>query len=101
MVGQLVGDQAVTELRCPVTDVERSVDQVRVIPIMLRDRPFPPPIKRLGEEAGTRQMSLTAMPSAANSRRSEDRSFCSGRPTYGHTSRDLPTEARMTDTPVS
>ncbi len=38
LVGELVGDVPVAELRVVVVDVDRGVDQVRVVPVALADR---------------------------------------------------------------
>ena len=36
--GEFVGDEAVAEFRVVVVDVDRGVDQVRVVPVTLADR---------------------------------------------------------------
>ena len=45
--GQLVGDEAVAELRIVVVDVDRGVDQMRVVPVALADRGGLPRVERL------------------------------------------------------
>jgi hypothetical protein len=48
---QLVGDEPVAELGIVVVDVNRGVDQVRVVPVPMADRVGPPPVERLLGEA--------------------------------------------------
>ena len=48
---QLVGDEPVAELGVVVVDVDRGVDQVRVVPVALRDRVGLPLVERLLGEA--------------------------------------------------
>jgi protein gp37 len=52
--GELVGDEPVAELRVVVVDVDRGVDQVRVVPRHPPSRPQwrNPPKRRLGVPVG-------------------------------------------------
>jgi hypothetical protein len=50
-LAQLVGDEPVAERRVVVVDVDRGVDQVRVVPVALRDWVGVPGVERLLGEA--------------------------------------------------
>ena len=50
-VGQFVGDEPIAEFRVVGVDVERGVDQMCVIPVMLRHGIFAPLIERLLRKA--------------------------------------------------
>jgi len=67
-VGQLVGDEAVPKGRVVVMDVEGGVDEMRLVPVTLRDWVSPP--LAWVEKPSTRQVTVTANPSAARSRTS-------------------------------
>jgi hypothetical protein len=51
LVGELVGDEPVAELGIVVVDVDRSVDQVGVVPVPPADRGGLPLVERLLGEA--------------------------------------------------
>jgi hypothetical protein len=67
---QLIGDEPVAELGVVSVDVDDGVDQMRVVPVPLRDRVGEPLVEPWVENPRTRQVTTTAMPSSARSRTS-------------------------------
>jgi hypothetical protein len=50
-LAQLVGDEPVAEGRVVTVDIDRGVDQVRIVPVALTDRVGAPLVERLLGEA--------------------------------------------------
>ena len=49
--GELIGDEPIPERRVVVMNIHRGVDQMRVVPLTIRDRIGFPSVKRLLGEA--------------------------------------------------